>query len=322
MFKIIGVLFVIIWASVSHADQPAELTLSGKLSTSGIPARISAPVAQFTTLTALRERLQAGGGLILQDAELVIGAPTPGASSEFTVGVTTLKLVNSRIITNGNHLRIYCEALLMDEKSQIIAFPGESTASSAPGAPQGMNGQRGDDGGEVSLHLTTSLTGDLRINLSGQAGGVGAVGTKGAPGAQGPQGRNARNGDFGTCRRGPGRGGPGGPGDAGGRGGNGGDGGNGGHLLVTFINAPKPTEIPGEISVKGGSGGAPGKGGPGGDGGRGGRGGSNAGNCRPYENPDGANRGADGPMGPRGQDGQPGAKGRDGVLGIQQVTLS
>ncbi len=322
MFKIISTSLVVIWASVSHANQPAELTLSGKLSTSGIPTRISAPITQLTTLAALRDRLQAGGGLVLQDAELVLGAPTPGAPSEFTLGVTTLTLVNSRIITNGNHLRIYSDTLRMDAKSQIIAFPEGSAASSAPGSPQGMNGHRGDDGGEVSLHLTTPLMGDLRINLSGQTGGAGATGAKGAPGAQGPQGRNARNGDFGTCRRGPGKGGPGGPGAAGGNGGNGGNGGDGGRLLVTFINVPKPAGLPGEISVAGGAGGVPGKGGPGGDGGRGGRGGANAGNCKPSENPDGRNRGADGPTGPSGKDGQPGGKGRDGVLGIEQVTLN
>ncbi|MBN1206212.1 MAG: hypothetical protein JXB05_14950 [Myxococcaceae bacterium] len=68
MFKVIGVSLVIIWASVSHADPPAELILSGKLSTSGIPARISTPITQLTILAALRDRLQAGGGLILERA--------------------------------------------------------------------------------------------------------------------------------------------------------------------------------------------------------------------------------------------------------------
>lgn len=280
-----------------------ELVLTGALTEKDLTPLITAPLPPApTTLPLLRSRLDAAGRLTLRDATLVLGRSDQEDSEAFLIGVNSLSLINSTVVTNGNSLTIVCASMSMDSASVVISFPESSRR-----AP---DSSLGDDGGDLDLFVLDQAPTGLKVILHGQHGADGLAGKPGERGAQGPRGRSARNGLLGTCRRGPGRGGRGGRGANGENGQDGTDGGDGGVMRVRFVELPIPSSFSPNFSAEPGIGGKGGNGGVGGAGGAGGLGGKNAGNCLrsdPVRN--------SGPEGPKGADGLVGADGVSGMAG-------
>lgn len=133
-------------------------------------------------------------------------------------------------------------------------------------------GEQGQSAGQITINVSGTASGRLRILNMGINGQRGANGAKGPSGGNGEQGHEGRGNPL--CSNGPGWGGMGGRGMAGDHAGDGGNGGNAGAVRLT-VNNPSPAFLV-EVSAKGGFGGAPGL--PGGGGspglqGCGGRGG-------------------------------------------------
>ena len=204
-----------------------QLILTGNLSSSDIPSRITEPFSTTPEdIAEISNRLQNGGKLTLENAVLEFGEISPFSDSRLFLGVKQLKLKNSKIITNGNFLEIFCDKISMDSDSKIISFKHANKRA--------INEIEGDYGGDTHIYLTNKIDSKLTIHINGQDGGNGLKGGTGSTGSQGARGRSARNGDFGSCRRGPGGGHAGGQGGTGSNGTNAGDGGNGG--VVDFID--------------------------------------------------------------------------------------
>ena len=287
-----------------------EIVLSGNLSYEDIPKNISDKFASKpVALSQIEERLDKGGKLTLDGAILKLGEIDLQNNDHYFFGVDRLVLKNSRIVTNGHFLEVFCRNLVMDENSAVESF------QEAEG--QASKDRDGDHGGEVHIYTLERLHNGLNFELVGQDGGAGSKGSKGSIGSEGRRGRGGRNGSFGTCMRGPGGGGRGGQGGQGGRGNDGGDGGDGGVLRIFYVE----TDIPNNFSVKvdssGGIGGTEGPGGDGGDGGIGGRPGANAGNCLRR-----TRRGLTGSPGPQGPAGNKGVDGKDGKHVILRISVS
>lgn len=290
-----------------------QLILTGNISSTDIPLRISEPFeTPPTDLAQINQRLLNGGKLTFEDADLEFGEINIHTDSKLFLGVHELELKNSRIITNGNFLEIFCKKIKLDSNSKILSFQQKDTKAKSE--------IDGDYGGDVHIYVTGQVESPLSINLKGQDGGDGIQGVTGTTGKEGRRGRSARNGSFGTCRRGPGKGKRGGRGGTGGNGTDGGDGGDGGVLKVYFIEQNIPADL--NIGFKAlpggfGKGGAPGKGG---EGGRGGKGGSNAGNCIPRSDPE-RSRGPKGPRGISGKAGKSGVNGKEGKSFIERIEV-
>lgn len=296
------------------------LKLIGNITTSDFPARITDPITSITNVNNLNTRLDSGGILILENATLYIGETNPNQDSYFSLGVSKLKLINSKIFTRGNTLEIFCKEIESDNSSLITAFENLSVPNGTDGniqIPNGTSGVDGDNGGVIRINLTDKIVGNITIKVDGQNGGRGGNGSEGKNGVNGAPGRDARNGDFGTCRRGPGSGGDGTNGQNGGNAGNGGNGGNGGILIVNYIEKDPQTNLTINFISKAGKGGLAGKLGKGGKGGKGGPRGGQAGNCST-----GGIAGRDGVDGKDGLSGVDGTTGQDGKSIVQRMNLN
>jgi len=286
------------------------LILSGAVKPHNIPTNITAAWATPPSkMSELEKRLDEGGTLIFDDADLTIGAVNPQANSHLFIAVRQLELRNSRILTNGNSLTIFCQEFRQDNASKIDSFPYSHQKAQL--------GTIGDDGGEIRIYITSKISEKSVVEMSAQDGGDGADGRNGDKGATGYSGRGARNGSFGTCMRGPGNGGNGGRGQNGAPGSNGAAGGNGGTLRIFFLETTIQPELDVKFTSQPGIGGSGGKGGKGGEGGEGGRGGSGAGNC-------GGNRGIHGRSGAPGDpgiDGERGSRGEPGFMIIREIKI-
>lgn len=289
---------------------PEEVVLSGNLSYEDIPKNIREKfIRKPESLNEIAERLDLGGRVTLDGAILKLGEIDLQKNDHFFLGVDKLVLRNSRIVTNGHFLEVFCRNIVMDEHSSIESFEEASETASKD--------TDGDHGGEVHIYTLDKLKKDLDFELIGQNGGAGSQGGKGATGSEGSRGRGGRNGSGNTCMRGPGGGGRGGQGGQGGRGKDGGDGGDGGILRVFYVEADIPNNFSIKVDSSAGAGGAEGPGGPGGDGGIGGRPGANAGNCTRR-----TRRGPTGPQGPQGPSGARGSDGKNGKHVILRINVS
>ncbi len=287
-----------------------EIVLSGNLSYEDIPKNISDNFpSKPETLSEIEERLDEGGRLALDGAILNLGEIDLQNNDHYFFGVDKLFLKNSRIVTNGHFMEIFCRNLVMDENSAIESFLETNE--------QAEKDSDGDHGGEIHIYTLKKLKKDLNFELIGQDGGAGPKGSKGSTGIEGSQGRGGRNGSWGTCLRGPGGGGRGGQGSQGGRGKDGGDGGDGGVLRIFYVETDIPNNFSIRVDSSGGVGGAEGPGGDGGDGGIGGRPGANAGNCVRR-----TRRGPTGSPGPQGPAGNKGINGKDGKHVILRIGVS
>ena len=199
-------------------------------------------------------------------------------------------------------------------------------------------GTAGASGGVITIKAT-KLSGNLRVELSGERGGRGFQGPKGDPGVQGPRGPGmsarqtgwshpevaywlARNPDYMSLH--PAKGGRGGNGGMGRPGYPGLTGGNAGSLIIDIPGVDR-SQL--QIEQRPGSGGSGGEGGDGGDPGPGGFGGEISendachnqwGSCCPP-----APQGPPGDTGPRGPGGPEGVSGNKGKITIngQEVSL-
>ncbi len=241
---------------------------------------------------------QNGDTLTLDGSTLTVGPV--GADKTTSLNVKELKLVNgSRIVTNGNKLKITASRITSYD-GQIISFLPNN--SRAPDSPLGVPGKAGADGGTVEIDAA-ELQGRLSIELPGQNGGSGGRGFDGVAGPAGARGNDGADHLF-DCAHGGGDGRAGGDGSPGTSGAPGGAAGSGGTLTlrggiktqqnsILFSGAPG---VPG-VGGSGGGGGAPGLGG---------QGGSGSVYCR---------GGHPGPDGRAGANGSPGASGTAGQSG-------
>lgn len=286
-----------------------EIILSGDLTYEDIPQNVRQPFSiKPKDVDEIAQRLQSGGRLTLDGAKLRLGKIDLQKNEHFFFGVEKLILKNSRLVTNGHFLEVFCQNIVMDDQSVIESF--EESDEQAP------TDTDGDHGGEVNIYTINKLQKDLNFELIGQNGGVGSPGSKGSTGSEGSRGRGGRNGSFGTCMRGPGGGGRGGQGGQGGKGKNGGEGGDGGVVRLFYIETDVPNGYSLKLDASAGVGGSGGSGGPGGDGGIGGRPGANAGNCTRR-----TRRGPQGPQGPQGPSGHRGNDGNDGKYVILRIDV-
>lgn len=277
---------------------------TGQAAFAAIPSTMRGTGPTGLSGAALEQDLARRGSLVLDGAHVVVGPPGAGETFDLRVYSLTLKN-NARIVTNGNHLRLFARKVIV-EGGSIISFE-EGNQAAADGAP-GEKGKDGLDGGSVSLEHIASVEGLFPIHLSGQDGGRGGDGTVGPPGFQGARGRAAEPG-FIDCKRGGETGSQGSPGGKGGTGGTGGNGGSGGKLILVVdsgvVNKALTFDAPSGHPGQGGAGGIGGRGGPGGQGGNG------AGLCG------GGAPGAPGGDGPLGDVGPAGRVGQPGRIDIQ-----
>jgi hypothetical protein len=246
--------------------------------------------------------LQQRPSLVLDGSTLFVGKI--GDNSDVTIGLNTLKLINgSKIVTNGNTLRLKAARIIANDGSVTSFLPADLAPPDAPG---GSPGQPGRNGGMANLAAFVDFDGVLQVKLPGQKGARGGAGAQGASGPPGSRGADGVDHLF-DCASGGGNGNPGAQGGQGSSGSAGGKGGNGGSLTLEGKLASAPDRIP--FDAPGGQGGQGGPGGPGGPGGQGGQGGSGTVHCGGGRA--GAN-GADGAPGNAGPNGEPGA---DGKLG-------
>jgi hypothetical protein len=274
--------------SASGADGTAStVRVSGDTGFATLPEQTRTPlpdVANKVSELTKRPPLQiVGGSLII-----------PKGDDTAYLTASSLSLRGGNIVTNGRNLVIEVINLAME---------GGSLFSFRRAAPDG------DSGGQVSILVHGQITGNMRVDLSGQPGTSGRDGAPGRPGPAGREGDNAASGLL-DCQRGAGPGGSGGAGGKGEDGTAGGPGGNGGTLLIQLavanVSAISKTI---DFTARGGTGGSGGVGGSGGTGGPGGAGGSPRGLCQGS-----GPRGAAGPLGPSGLNGPPGTNGADGKM--------
>jgi hypothetical protein len=278
---------------------PKEFTFTGQdITFAMLPSAIVDPPSAASG-KALLDELARKGSLTLDHSTLTI-APT-GANDSAILAVHTLRLMNgSRIVTNGNGLRLIAAQIIANESS-VISFP--DAVATLPDAPQGSAGSNGHDGGKVTLQSIEGMQGTLIVSLPGQNGARGGQGAFGAQGNPGPRGSDAVQG-FVDCRAGGGNGGQGGQGQPGQPGSQGGNGGAGGTLSLEGKLVDQRSLF--IFSALGGHGGAGGAGGLGGPGGGGGQGGSGSASCS------GGRGGEPGPSGIQGTPGTPGSDGENG----------
>lgn len=282
-----------------------------------LPNEVVQPLSATITTDQFKARLKAGGTLILDGNELVIGPADPAHKSVVFMALDRLELKNgAQIVTNGNTLVLFVNSIA-SSNGEIRSFKQDSLTA-AVGAPgrgagaAGNPGQPGLSGGIVSLHVVQTLDGILKVRLPGQDGGGGGDGQKGATGSPGSHGADAQDGPGGIftpgwCERGGQDGGPGGRGFAGGAAGVGGPGGDGGTLELINVGAQPLPEASYLFVAQGGRGAAHGTRGEGGGGGDGGSGGSGSKWC---------GGGHGGPRGPVGDVGSvPDHPSRDGADG-------
>ena len=300
---VVGVTGIAAWIySVNSAPggpSSREFTFSGQeLTPAMLPVSMTDPPSA-TSQGKLVDELARKGSLTLDHSTLTI-APA-GANVVATLAVRTLELKNgSRIVTNGNGLRIIAEQIIANEGS-VISFP--DTSITLPDASAETAGLNGRDGGRVTLLSIEGIRGSLNVSLPGQNGARGGRGAAGIQGDAGPRGSDAVQG-FVDCRAGGGNGGQGGQGKPGQPGYPGGNGGSGGTLTLEGKLADQSSLI--VFAAPGGIGGAGGEGGAGGSGGPGGAGGSGSASCS------GGRGGVQGPIGIQGPAGKPGSDGQSG----------
>lgn len=244
-------------------------SFTGAVTEGMIPAIIRTPLVSGISPDAFTIRLREGGKLEFRNATHELTGGGFGSNTYTFWGVDELILQDSKIITNGNTLIIFCNRL-SSERSSIVSFEGNATKAKAgsnaiePGG-NGEPGEPGDDGGLVSIHVVGELVGHLGVYLSAQAGGNGGDGSDGAAGRHGAAGTDSRSGVSWSnsipphptyrCTRQAGRGGRGTDGNPGGVGGDGGDGGSGGILQLFNVGAaPIPAEAFEFVGTGGGSG--------------------------------------------------------------------
>jgi hypothetical protein len=264
--------------------------LTGSLKPSDIPTYIKKPLAiPLDAMQEVTERLNQGGELVFNDAELIVGVIDPKVNSQLFIAADTFELKNSKIVTNGNSIIIFCRELIQDTSSTIEGIPTESRKASIE--------SQGDSGGEVHIFTTSKIHGKLNVDLSAQSGGDGENGRNGANGLPGSPGADKASGGNG------GNAGNGQPGT------NGGEGGNGGVLKIHYIETAVQQDLDISFVSKAGTGGKAGQGGAGGIGGRGGKGDAGRSDGLP---------GSDGDDGPNGTDGKNGV---DGDTVINEVKI-
>jgi hypothetical protein len=281
-----------------------------------IPEEMIKPFEVGINPDRLKARLKEGGTLRFRGATHVLDGGTYNSNNYTFWACDTFELKDSKIITNGNTLVIFCNKFIADN-AEILSFTAEK-ASALSGlnasdlGGHGGNGIPGDDGGLVSIHVIEEFQGRLIANLAGQNGGNGGSGRNGDKGSRGEKGVNGADGVVFdgfppfpkyVCKRQGGQGGKGGMGQPGGNGGLAGDGGNGGILQIFNVGLQPIPDAAIEFSSlpgKGGVAGTPGTGGEGGDGGSGGDG-----NFACHGGPSGqtGDRGANGYQPENGHDG-------------------
>ncbi len=296
-------------------------TFTGSITYEMLPVEARAEFDRNLNQDSFKIRLKEGGTIKFENVIMPIQTIDVTRNALAFWACDVFEMVNSKIITNGNTVVIFCNKFKGDG-AEVISFPSEQkkapngTSGIAPGA-NGNLGQLGDGGGLLSIHIIQEALGRIIVDISGQNGGDGGHAMDGSNGAKGPNGRDSHTTKVGVrvgippiaimeCDTEAFPGGKGGTGQAGGDAGNGGNGGSGGIFqLINVGDSPIDdaffdfTSNPG-IGGVGGRAGRGGLGGPGGDGGRG------SAACH------GANAG---PVGDIGTEGTPGVKGADGQLG-------
>lgn len=323
---LLNVLLSVTFAGPLGAQTPATEFAGFPVSIDMIPIQAKAPITVPLNSQDFNTRLKAGGTLVLDGNDTILGSPEYSRSGSAFLALDKLVLKNkARLITGGSDLVIFVNTLV-SEDGQIIAFPDKPFGTSAatkkaqPGPPAtggtgmpGQPGNDGDEGGIVSIHVVQGIQGIIHFDLSGQEGGDGGAGNSGVTGQKGGKGQDASSGIG--CNRG---GQPGGTGSQGGRGGDGGKGGAGGHggrlHLFNIGNKPIP-EANYTFLAAAGIGGKGGIAGPGGTGGPGGDGGNGEGFCG------GGDPGSPGPGGPSGTGGPNGNSGAPGNLVSKNLDL-
>jgi hypothetical protein len=273
--------------------RPQPRTVYGDQVFTLLPPEMQLPLAEEGQIDR-KLAIQELPDLIIDGGKVTLG----GSGENRTLTVARLKLNNGGIVTNGAHLTI---------NANVIESNGGFIDSFLPGVTAKL-GDKGANGGRVTLHIGERIRGSLAVALGGQSGADGTKGPPGGAGGAGGQGENASSSLF-DCSHGPGAGQPGQRGGNGGDGSAGGAAGNGGSLVIV---AEHPDQIASSISFTNPAG-IPGNGGPGGERGPGGPGGSSNGHCHGT-----GPAGGSGPPGDPGKVGPAGAKGIDGPPVILQ----
>ena len=171
---------------------------SGVVTGEMIPVEVRQPFPPAITPDMLKIRLHEGGTIKFTAAthELVGGGFSDNTYTFLACDKFIMK--NSKIITNGNTLIIFCN-VFSSEDSQIISFEGNDKKAlrgpdgSGPSA-HGEAGDPGDSGGLVSIHIIEKIEGHIFCNLAGQDGGDGGNAVDGAPGSRGGKGSASKSG--------------------------------------------------------------------------------------------------------------------------------
>lgn len=299
-------------------------TLTGIIDQDAIPQEITAPFSTRLSNEAIQSRFRAGGKLRLNNTVLELKGGSHNDNTYTFLALSELEMINSKIVTNGNTLVVFCNSFL-SKNSSIISFDEQNTkaddgTNAIERGHHGGNASPGDNGGNVAVHIFKKFDGLLDVNLLGQDGGEGGEGATGTQGLQGTTGRasETRTSYDGIeppfnlifyCHRRAGNGGVGGNGGPGGNGGNGGDAGNGG-LFQLYNVGSEP--ISNDFIKFEGNAGKAGKKGTGGDGGNGGSGGAGGAGGRVRGGCSAGKKGANGKKGMKGSDGINGTTGING----------
>jgi hypothetical protein len=282
-----------------------------RLTAANIPAETKAGFFITLPTSDFQARLQQGGSLQLSGEDLDLGDSDPDKGDLVFMALDALELDHARIITGGKQVVIFVNRLT-SQAGSIISYTDSQhkAARGADGSGTGQSGQAGaagGGGGSVSIYVSESFDGSLRVDLRGQDGGDGGNGTVGANGSPGSNGQ-AAVGFLGLTPAG--NGGDGSPGQHGGNGGNGGGGGGGGVLKLVNVGASPISDTSLSFSATGGQGGLGGQPAAGGIGGPGGSGGAGYSGSNFTLSP--GSPGAQGPNGAAGTAGLAGAPGSDG----------
>src|SRR3982751_160490 len=155
-----------------------ETTLTGALTEASIPVafRSAPPTDTYAGLTADLHRRTT---LRLQNAVLRLDSGT-----HHVITAETLRLVSSRVVTNGADLDIYVGTLVTDDASSIESFERDDPAPSPNSSgPNGAKGHPGRPGGKIRIFVAQRVDGLPNIHLDGSIGGHGEAGRPGATGA-------------------------------------------------------------------------------------------------------------------------------------------
>jgi len=281
----------------AHALGPAGATPTGaavNITDLSVGHLQDPSAAERASKPQLGTTLRMRGSLNLTDKTLIL--PPSAPPKTYTLAADTLWLTGrSRIVTNGNTLRIFANAIRAND-AYIVSYAENTKASSEPAGT----------GGEVDVDVTTQVDGTLHVDLHGQDGVDGPAGLPGPNGTPGDRGESGADHLF-DCAHGAGDGKRGNPGQPGTDGKPGGNGGNGGRLVVDPSSADFSEHL--FFKASGGQAGRGGAAGAGGKGGPGGSGGSGTAYCR------------SGGGGPQGPDGLPGNPGKDGLPGRDQTQV-